>query len=287
MSDMFSTPPARTTSASPVWMRRAASTIDSIPEAQLRDDGVRRLLLRDAGAEGDDAPDVRGVGRRRDVPEDRLVDLARLDARAGHRLDGGGPAQVGGGDGLEVGPGLHEGGPGPVEDVRGSRQLVVLLRRGARRSFGSFSQARKPWRSVPTSFSASAAGFDSPERSHSERISSAAPKRILTARRGSRSLPQLSRGDPFLEDAVEEPEVLGELASARSARRAGRSGAARSGRPRRGRGPAARNERWRPTSRFSFSGAVPSARRIARASERTSSIVSSKTQPRRSSLFRK
>ena len=33
---MFSTPPARTTSASPVWMRRAAWTIDSIPEAQLR-----------------------------------------------------------------------------------------------------------------------------------------------------------------------------------------------------------------------------------------------------------
>ena len=37
MSDMLSTPPARTTSASRVWMSRAAWTTDSIPEAQLRE----------------------------------------------------------------------------------------------------------------------------------------------------------------------------------------------------------------------------------------------------------
>ena len=37
MSDMLSVPPARTTSASPVWTRRAAWTIDSIPDAQLRE----------------------------------------------------------------------------------------------------------------------------------------------------------------------------------------------------------------------------------------------------------
>ena len=59
-----------------------------------------------------------------------------------------------------------------------------------------FSFAAKPCRSVPTSCCASALGFFSPESSHSERISSAAPKRIRTASRGSRSLRNSPRAMP-------------------------------------------------------------------------------------------
>jgi len=79
---MFSTPPARTTSAFTDLDEARASTTDSIPEAQLRETEWAGFSFGTHGAEGDDPRDVRGVHRRRDVSEDRLVDGLRPDAGA-------------------------------------------------------------------------------------------------------------------------------------------------------------------------------------------------------------
>ena len=113
---MFSTPPARTTSASPVSMRRAAWTTDSIPDAQLRETEWAGFSFGTPARSAMIRRDVRGVDRRRDVPEDRLVDRGRLDARARHRLDGGRAAEVDGRDVREVGAGARERRAGAVDD---------------------------------------------------------------------------------------------------------------------------------------------------------------------------
>ena len=93
---MFSTPPARTTSASPVAMRRAASTTDSIPDAQLRETEwagfsfgtpARSAMIRAMFAAST------GVAM---FPKIDWSIGRGLDARAGHRLDGRGAAEVDG-----------------------------------------------------------------------------------------------------------------------------------------------------------------------------------------------
>src|ERR1035437_3201594 len=107
-----------------------------------------------------------------------------LDARAGHRLDSGRAAEVDGGDAREVGAGARERRARSVDDECGFAHWGLLLRLAA--TFKESPGAAKPRSSVPTSCFASAIGFFSPDSSHSQRISSAAPKRMRTARRGSR-----------------------------------------------------------------------------------------------------
>ncbi len=99
---MFSTPPARTTSASPIAMRRAASTTDSIPDAQLRDTEwaglsfgtpARSAMIRAMFAAST------GVAM---FPKIDWSTADGLDAGAGHRLDGRGAAEVDRRDAREV-----------------------------------------------------------------------------------------------------------------------------------------------------------------------------------------
>ncbi len=84
----------------------------------------------------------------------------------------------------------------PAVRLRGecARRAPAAFR--AFREIFFFSFSENPSSSVPTSCFASALGLLSPESSHSERISSAAPKRIRTARRGSRSLRNSPRAMP-------------------------------------------------------------------------------------------
>ena len=79
-------------------------------------DGHGRDVLGNAGAQCDDAADVRGVGGLRDAAEDHFVDERGVQTGALEEIRHGDAAQFHGVEAREVGAGLAERRPDSIDD---------------------------------------------------------------------------------------------------------------------------------------------------------------------------